>query len=70
MPPALIKPDPVAPKGRAPMQLFTAAILLAGMFECKYDYREDGLNLIAKIPKSAQPSSTPMQDGVRGFIKA
>lgn len=33
------------------MQLFTAALLFAGMFEGKDDYHEDCLNLIAKIPE-------------------
>lgn len=50
-PPALIKQIQSLPREGHPMQLFTAAILLAGMYECKYDYREDGLNLIAKIPE-------------------
>ncbi len=38
------------PKQGAPMKLFSAAILLLGMLEGKGDYREDALNLIAKIP--------------------
>lgn len=33
-----------------PMKLFSAAVLLLGMLEGKGDYREDALNLIAKIP--------------------
>lgn len=37
----------------APMKLFSTAILLLGMFESKQDYREDALNLIAKIPHLA-----------------
>ena len=38
------------PQKGAPMKLFTAAIILLGMLEGKGDYREDALNLIAKIP--------------------
>lgn len=34
-----------------PMKLFSAALLLAGMFEGKNNYREDCLNIIAKIPE-------------------
>jgi len=32
------------------MKLFCAALLILGMYECTGDYREDCLNLIAKIP--------------------
>jgi citrate synthase len=39
------------PKEGHPMHHFTAAILLTGMYECTDDYREDCLNLIAKIPE-------------------
>lgn len=35
------------------MKLFSAAILLAAVYEGKNDYREDCLNLIAKIPEIA-----------------
>src|SRR5262249_55908395 len=38
------------PRSGHPMKLFSAAFLILGMFEGKNDYREDGLNLIAKIP--------------------
>lgn len=38
------------PKKGHPMQHFSAALLLAGMYESVGDYREDCLNLIAKIP--------------------
>lgn len=41
------------PKSGHPMKLFTAALLLAGIFEGKNQYREDCLNLIAKIPEIA-----------------
>lgn len=36
-----------------PMKLFSAALLLAGVFEGKNNYREDCLNVIAKIPEIA-----------------
>lgn len=39
------------PKTGHPMAIFNAAILVLGMFEGKDDYREDCLNLIAKIPE-------------------
>ncbi len=39
------------PRQGHPMALFSAAILILGMFVCKEDYQEDCLNLIAKIPE-------------------
>jgi citrate synthase len=41
------------PRSGHPMKLFAAALLLAGIFEGKNQYREDCLNLIAKIPEIA-----------------
>lgn len=41
------------PRTGHPMDLFSAAILILGMFEAKGDYREDCLNLIAKAPHLA-----------------
>jgi len=41
------------PRKGHPMKLFSAAILLAGIFEGKNDYQEDCLNIIAKIPEIA-----------------
>jgi len=38
------------PKEGHPMKLFSAALLILGMFEGKNDYKEDCLNLIAKLP--------------------
>ncbi|MES2123021.1 MAG: citrate (Si)-synthase, partial [Chlamydiota bacterium] len=38
------------PREGHPMKLFSAALLILGMFESSNDYREDCLNLIAKIP--------------------
>ncbi len=41
------------PRSGHPMKLFAAALLLGGIFEGRNQYREDGLNLIAKIPEIA-----------------
>ena len=38
------------PRSGHPMKLFAAALLVLGMFDTTGDYREDCLNLIAKIP--------------------
>jgi citrate synthase len=38
------------PRHGHPMKLFSASLLILGMFEAKEDYRQDCLNLIAKIP--------------------
>jgi citrate synthase len=38
------------PRSGHPMKVFSAALLLLGMYEGRGDYREDCLNLIAKIP--------------------
>ncbi len=38
------------PKSGHPMDIFCASIQILGMFEGKNDYREDTLNMIAKIP--------------------
>jgi citrate synthase len=46
----LIKQIQMLPREGHPMKLFSAAILLCGMLEGTGDYREDCLNLIAKIP--------------------
>lgn len=46
----LIKHIRQLPRQGHPMKLFCAAMLLAGTFEGKNDYREDCLNLIAKAP--------------------
>jgi len=39
------------PREGHPMKLFSIALLLTGIFEGSQDYREDCLNLIAKIPE-------------------
>jgi len=41
------------PRSGHPMKLFNAALLILGMFEATGDYREDCLNLIAKVPEIA-----------------
>ena len=46
----LIEQIELLPREAHPMKMFSAAILLAGVFEGTGDYREDCLNLIAKIP--------------------
>ena len=39
------------PKEGQAMKLLASALLITGMLECKQDYNEDCLNLIAKIPE-------------------
>lgn len=51
--PEVVKHICTLPRKGHPMQLFSAALLICGMLECKDDYREDCLNLIAKIPEIA-----------------
>lgn len=51
--PELIKSIQQLPRNVHPMKLFSVALLLAGTFEGKNDYREDCLNLIAKVPEIA-----------------
>lgn len=51
--PALIEHIKRLPRQGHPMKLFTAAILLAGVFEGQQNYEEDCLNIIAKIPEIA-----------------
>ncbi len=41
------------PREGHPMKLFSAALLICGMFESTNDYKEDCLNLIAKAPELA-----------------
>lgn len=49
--PEVSKHISMLPRQGHPMKLFCAALLLCGMLEGKNDYREDCLNLIAKIPE-------------------
>lgn len=51
--PDVIKHIQLLPRQGHPMDLFSCALLICGMFEGKDDYREDCLNLIAKIPEIA-----------------
>ncbi len=48
--PKVLQAIQALPKEGHPMKLFSSAILIAGMLECKEDYKEDCLNIIAKIP--------------------
>lgn len=48
--PEVLKTIQSMPKSGHPMKLFASAILTAGMLECTGDYREDCLNIIAKVP--------------------
>lgn len=49
--PELIQNIEKLPRSGHPMKLFSAALLLAGIFEGKNQYKEDSLNLIAKVPE-------------------
>jgi len=51
--PEVIKHIQLLPRQGHPMELFSCALLICGMYESKNDYREDCLNLIAKIPEIA-----------------
>lgn len=63
-----------------PMDLFAASLLIAGMFEQVGDYREDCLNIIAKLPQIAAtvinthakwghtPQSKPEMGYIENFI--
>lgn len=65
------------PREGHPMELFCAAILIAGMIEGKNDYREDCLNLIAKVPEIAATvinhhagwGETPSSNPELGYIE-
>jgi len=65
------------PRRGHPMKMFSAALLLAGMIEGKGDYREDCLNLIAKIPEitanvinhHAGWGSTPASNPELGYME-
>ncbi len=49
-PDSVIKHIYALPKAGHPMKLFCAALLILGMLEGKDDYKQDCLNLIAKLP--------------------
>lgn len=48
---AVIKHIQTLPRQGHPMKLFSAALLILGMIEGRGDYKEDCLNLIAKLPQ-------------------
>ncbi len=60
-----------------PMDLFAAVLLIAGMYEGSGNYREDCLNIIAKLPQlaaalinhHAQWGSTPSSKPEMGYIE-
>ncbi len=52
-PPELIEAIRSLPRKGHAMSMFSAALLICGMLEGTEDYREDGLNLIAKAPEIA-----------------
>ncbi len=51
--PAILHHIRQLPREGHPMKLFSSALLLTGIFEGKNDYREDCLNIVAKIPEIA-----------------
>lgn len=51
--PEMIQAIRQLPRKGHPMKLFCVALLMAGMFEGKNNYKEDCLNLIAKLPEIA-----------------
>lgn len=46
----LVEHIQLLPRKGSPMKLFASALLLAGMIQGTHDYREDCLNIIAKVP--------------------
>jgi citrate synthase len=60
-----------------PMDVFAAALLIAGMYEASGDYREDCLNVIAKLPQivaavinsHAKWGLTPSSEPERGYME-
>jgi len=48
--PELLRHIRLLPKQGHPMQLFVCALMICSMFEGTGDYKEDCINLIAKIP--------------------
>lgn len=65
------------PKSGHPMDLFSAALQILGMCEKSHDYREDALNIIAKLPVLAALvinhhgsfGRTPKSEPERGYIE-
>ncbi|NGX60845.1 MAG: 2-methylcitrate synthase [Chlamydiae bacterium] len=66
------------PREGHPMALFSAALLILGMFEQTGDYREDALHLIAKAPEVAARvihrhagwGKTPLPDLNAGYMES
>lgn len=79
--PELLQKIRELPKTLSPMKGFASALLLAAAYEGKNDYREDALNIIAKIPTltaafinshagwQASPDSNPALGYVGNFVK-
>ncbi len=65
------------PRQGHPMKLFSAALLILGMLEGKGNYREDALNLIAKLPHlvaaiinhHAGWGETPLPELSKGYME-
>lgn len=74
---AVIKHIERLPQQGHPMKLFASALLILGMFESQRDYKEDCLNLIAKIPHLAATvinhhagwGITPAPNGEMGYME-
>jgi len=74
---AVIKHIEALPRQGHPMKIFTAAILILGMLEGQGDYREDCLNLMAKLPHlvaavintHAGWGETPAPNGEMGYME-
>lgn len=49
--PEMLKHIRMLPRKGHPMKLLCAAMLIAGMYEGKNDYKEDCLNIVAKMPE-------------------
>lgn len=74
---AVVKHIESLPRQGHPMKLFTAAIQILGMLEGQGDYKEDCLNLIAKVPHltatvinhHAGWGETPAPNGEMGYME-
>ncbi|MCB1082470.1 MAG: citrate (Si)-synthase [Chlamydiia bacterium] len=74
---AVIKHIEALPRQGHPMKLFNSALLILGMLEGQNDYREDMLNLVAKLPHlvaavinyHAGWGKTPFPDDSLGYME-
>lgn len=78
--PETLKSIEALPRSGHPMDMFAAALLIAGAYEGTGDYREDCLNVIAKIPQisaalinaqagwGATPPSKPELGYIENFV--